>query len=99
MAIVLLDPDNTSEPTIRAVARAYIDPATLAAEFALIVQHTFAAQGLGTPLAAPDRRRAGNAAPWKSGATCSARTARCSSSATISVSNATRRFTIPASSA
>jgi acetyltransferase len=50
VAIVLLDPDNTSEPTIRAVARAYIDPATLAAEFALIVQHTFARQGLGTLL-------------------------------------------------
>lgn len=50
MAIVLLDPDNTAEPTIRAVARAYIDPVTLAAEFALIVQHTFAGQGLGTLL-------------------------------------------------
>lgn len=50
VAIVLLDPENTGEPTIRAVARAYIDPATLAAEFALIVQHTFAGQGLGTLL-------------------------------------------------
>jgi GNAT superfamily N-acetyltransferase len=50
VAIVLLDPDKTIEPTIRAVARAYIDPATLAAEFALIVQHTFAGQGLGTLL-------------------------------------------------
>jgi GNAT superfamily N-acetyltransferase len=50
VAIVLLDPENSGEPTIRAVARAYIDPATLAAEFALIVQHDYAAQGLGTLL-------------------------------------------------
>ena len=50
VAIVLVDPPDTAEPTIRAVARAYIDPATLAAEFALIVQHAFAGQGLGTML-------------------------------------------------
>ena len=50
VAIVLLDPEDADEPTIRAVARAYIDPATLTAEFALIVQHTYAGQGLGTLL-------------------------------------------------
>jgi len=50
VAIVLLDPEDVAEPTIRAVARAYIDPATLAAEFALIVQHDYAGQGLGTLL-------------------------------------------------
>jgi acetyltransferase len=50
VAIVLLDPDDICEPTIRAVARAYIDPATLAAEFALIVQHSFARQSLGALL-------------------------------------------------
>jgi acetyltransferase len=47
LAIVLVDPRDAAEPTIRAVARAYIDPATLAAEFALIVQHDYAGQGLG----------------------------------------------------
>jgi acetyltransferase len=50
VAIVLVDAPDTAEPTIRAVARVYIDPATLAAEFALIVQHSFAGQGLGTML-------------------------------------------------
>ncbi|HEY2396150.1 MAG TPA: GNAT family N-acetyltransferase [Rudaea sp.] len=50
LAIVLVDPRDEAEPTIRAVARAYIDPATLAAEFALIVQHDFAGQGLGALL-------------------------------------------------
>lgn len=50
LAIVLLDPGDEAAPTIRAVARAYIDPVTLAAEFALIVQHDFAGQGLGTLL-------------------------------------------------
>jgi len=50
VAIVLLEGAETLEPTIRAVARAYVDPATLAAEFALIVQHAYAGQGLGTLL-------------------------------------------------
>jgi acetyltransferase len=50
VALVLIDPANSAEPTIRAVARAYIDPATLVAEFALIVQHSLAGQGLGTML-------------------------------------------------
>lgn len=50
VALVLIDPANSAEPTIRAVARAYIDPATLGAEFALIVQHSLAGQGLGTML-------------------------------------------------
>ena len=50
VALVLTDPLDTAEPTIHAVARAYIDPATLAAEFALVVQHSFAGEGLGTLL-------------------------------------------------
>jgi RimJ/RimL family protein N-acetyltransferase len=50
VAFVLVDPPGTPEPVIHAVARAYIDPVTLGAEFALIVQHRFAGQGLGTLL-------------------------------------------------
>jgi GNAT superfamily N-acetyltransferase len=42
-------PDDAA-PEIHAVARAYIDPVTLAAEFALVVQHRYAGQGLGTLL-------------------------------------------------
>jgi acetyltransferase len=47
VALVLVEAAETPEPTIRAVARAYIDPATLSAEFALIVQHAYAGRGLG----------------------------------------------------
>jgi acetyltransferase len=50
LAIVLVDPVDEAGPTIRAVARAYLDPTTLAAEFALIVQHDYAGQGLGALL-------------------------------------------------
>jgi GNAT superfamily N-acetyltransferase len=50
IAFVLIDAGDETEPTIHAVARAYIDPATLAAEFALIVQHDYAGQGLATLL-------------------------------------------------
>jgi GNAT superfamily N-acetyltransferase len=50
VALVLIDPDAPSGAEIHAVARAYVDPATLAAEFALVVQHSFAGQGLGTLL-------------------------------------------------
>lgn len=50
IAFVLLDPGAPDAPTLRAVARAYIDPATLVAEFAIVVHHDFAGQGLGTLL-------------------------------------------------
>lgn len=50
VAFVLADPPQVREPELHAVARAYIDPATLAAEFAIIVQHRFAGQGFGTLL-------------------------------------------------
>ena len=50
IALILLDPANTGGPAIRAVARVYIDPATLAAEFAILVHHDFGGQGLGTLL-------------------------------------------------
>lgn len=48
IAFVLIDPPDTPLPSIHAVARAYIDPVTLGAEFALVVQHSFAGQGIGT---------------------------------------------------
>jgi GNAT superfamily N-acetyltransferase len=47
VVLVLIDPEGTPEQEIRAVARAHIDPATLSAEFALIVQKQFSGQGLG----------------------------------------------------
>jgi GNAT superfamily N-acetyltransferase len=50
VAFVLADPPQTAEPEIHAVARAYIDPATLAAEFAVIVQRRFAGKGYGRML-------------------------------------------------
>jgi GNAT superfamily N-acetyltransferase len=50
LALVLVDPAPAAEPEIHAVARAYVDPVTLAAEFALVVQHRYAGQGLGTLL-------------------------------------------------
>lgn len=50
VAFVLADPPQTAEPEIHAVARAYIDPATLAAEFAIIVQRRFAGKGYGRML-------------------------------------------------
>lgn len=46
-AFVLIDPPPAHAPEIHAVARAYIDPVTLAAEFAIIVQHRYAGQGFG----------------------------------------------------
>lgn len=48
VALVLADPRGRTDTEIHAVARAYIDPVTLAAEFALIVQHAIAGQGIGT---------------------------------------------------
>ena len=50
VALVLIDPPDVPTPSIHAVARAYIDPVTLGAEFALVVQHRFAGQGFGTLL-------------------------------------------------
>jgi GNAT superfamily N-acetyltransferase len=50
LAIVLIDPPQTRDPEIHAVARAYIDPTTLAAEFAIIVQRRYAGKGFGTLL-------------------------------------------------
>ena len=50
LAFVLVDAPGDTVPEIHAVARAYIDAVTLAAEFALVVQHRYAGQGLGTLL-------------------------------------------------
>ncbi|HSE11394.1 MAG TPA: GNAT family N-acetyltransferase [Rudaea sp.] len=50
VALVLIDTPGTREPEIHAVARAFIDPVTLSAEFALIVQHRLAGHGVGTLL-------------------------------------------------
>jgi acetyltransferase len=47
VAFVLIDPPPGHAPEIHAVARAYIDPVTLAAEFAIVVQHRYAGQGFG----------------------------------------------------
>jgi len=48
IALVLIDPADKTGPVIRAVARAYIDPATHVAEFGLVVHHDLAGLGLGT---------------------------------------------------
>ena len=50
IAFVLVDPPPATEPEIHAVARAHVDPVTLAAEFALIVQRRLTGQGFGTLL-------------------------------------------------
>lgn len=50
VALVLVDSDDPARAEVHAVARAYVDPATLGAEFALVVQRSFAGQGLGTLL-------------------------------------------------
>lgn len=50
IAFVLCDPPETAQPEIHAVARAHIDPVTLAAEFALVVQQRFGGQGFGVLL-------------------------------------------------
>ena len=50
VALVLIDSSEPARAEIHAVARAYVDPVTLAAEFALVVQHSFAGQGFGTLL-------------------------------------------------
>jgi len=50
LAFVLADPPGVREPEIHAVSRAHIDPVTLAAEFALVVQGRYKGQGFGTLL-------------------------------------------------
>ncbi|MBL8300140.1 MAG: N-acetyltransferase [Rhodanobacteraceae bacterium] len=51
LAFVLTDPPDTGdEPEIYGVARAYVDPNTDSAEFALIVQRRFTGQGFGSEL-------------------------------------------------
>jgi GNAT superfamily N-acetyltransferase len=50
VALVLIDPPGAKEPEIHAVARAFVDPVTLSAEFALVVQHQLAGHGVGTLL-------------------------------------------------
>lgn len=47
IAFVLSDPPGTPDPEIHAVARAYIDPTTDSAEYALVVQKALTGQGLG----------------------------------------------------
>jgi acetyltransferase len=47
VAFVLIDPPTAGEAEIHAVARAHIDPVTLAAEFAIVVQHRYSGQGFG----------------------------------------------------
>jgi len=47
VAFVLIDPPPAHAPEIHAVGRAYVDPVTLAAEFAIIVQQRYAGQGFG----------------------------------------------------
>ena len=50
IAFVLADPSGETEPEIRGVARAYIDPVTDTAEFAIVVQKAFTGFGLGAEL-------------------------------------------------
>ncbi len=50
LAFVLVDPVESVDAEIYGVARAYIDPNTDSAEFALIVQRRFTGQGLGSLL-------------------------------------------------
>ena len=47
VVFVLIDPPPAAAPEIHAVARAYVDPVTLAAEFAVVVQQRFGGQGFG----------------------------------------------------
>jgi acetyltransferase len=50
VAFVFIDPPEIAEREIRGVARAYIDPTTLSAEFAIVVQRQYTGQGLGNRL-------------------------------------------------
>lgn len=47
IAFVLADPPGTPEPEIHGVSRAFIDPVTDGAEYALIVQKAYTGLGLG----------------------------------------------------
>ena len=47
IAYILIDPPPAHAPEIHAVARAYIDPTTLGAEFAIVVQQRYSGQGFG----------------------------------------------------
>lgn len=50
VAFVFIDVPDESEREIRGVARAYVDPTTLSAEFAIVVQRQYTGQGLGMRL-------------------------------------------------
>jgi GNAT superfamily N-acetyltransferase len=50
VAFVFIDLPDEPEREIRGVARAYVDPTTLSAEFAIVVQHQYTGQGLGKRL-------------------------------------------------
>jgi len=50
VAFVLIDPPPAHAPEIHAVGRAHVDPVTLAAEFAVVVQQRYAGQGFGRML-------------------------------------------------
>jgi acetyltransferase len=50
VAFVLIDTPDKPNREIHAVARAHIDPTTLAAEFAIVVQREYSIQGLGAQL-------------------------------------------------
>jgi GNAT superfamily N-acetyltransferase len=50
VAFVLIDLPDAPDREIHGVARAHVDPTTLAAEFALVVQHQYTGRGLGARL-------------------------------------------------
>jgi acetyltransferase len=50
VAFVFIDLPDSPDREIRGVARAYVDPTTLWAEFAIVVQRQYAGQGLGMRL-------------------------------------------------
>lgn len=50
LAWVLMDPADDAQAEMRGVARLYIDDASAAAEFALLVEHPYTGQGLGSLL-------------------------------------------------
>lgn len=52
LAWVLLDPADDARAEMRGIARLYIDAATAAAEFALLVEQAYTGQGLGALLMA-----------------------------------------------
>ena len=50
LAWVLMDPADDARAEMRGVVRLYIDAATAAAEFAILVEHAYTGQGLGALL-------------------------------------------------